>query len=38
LRLIIETNDQSFMKEGEKLMNESIELKKIFSTIIEKSM
>lgn len=34
--LIIETNDQSFTKEDLSLLNESLELKKIFSAIINK--
>ena len=37
LRLIIETNDEKFKAEGGILSEESIELKKIFSSIIEKS-
>ena len=37
LRLVIETNESNFKKEGEHLLAEAIELKKIFSTIIEKS-
>lgn len=37
LRLIIETNDKIFESEGNGLMQESVELKKIFSSIIEKS-
>jgi len=37
LRLIIETNDEKFKKEGLALFNEAIELKKIFSAILEKS-
>ena len=37
LRLIIETNSSNFRPEGIKLLNESTELKKIFSSIIEKS-
>lgn len=39
LRLINEANDleESILKEGLRLMNESVELKKIFSAIIEKS-
>jgi len=35
LRLIIETNDKK-SEEGENLLKEAIELKKIFSSIIEK--
>jgi four helix bundle protein len=37
LRLIIETNDERFAKEGKILWQEAIELKKIFSAIIAKS-
>jgi four helix bundle protein len=37
LRLIMETNDQKYFSDTEILYNESIELKKIFSSIIEKS-
>lgn len=37
LRLIVETNDKKFSKEGLQLLNESIELKKILSAILEKS-
>jgi len=37
LRLIIETNLNEFRKEGELLLNESTELKKIFSSILNKS-
>ncbi len=37
LRLIIETDEEKFKKEGEELLKEAIELKKIFSSIIEKS-
>ena len=37
LRLIMETNDNKFELEGKELLNEAIELKKIFSSIIEKS-
>lgn len=37
LRLIIETNEISeFTKEGQQLINEAVELKKIFSSILEK--
>lgn len=36
LRLIIETNEESFKQEGLKLFNEAIELKKIFSAILLK--
>lgn len=37
LRLIMETNDQKYFSETELLYKESVELKKIFSAIIEKS-
>ncbi|HDH31605.1 MAG TPA: four helix bundle protein [Candidatus Wolfebacteria bacterium] len=37
LRLIIETNPEKFTKEGGLFLNESIELKKIFSSILSKS-
>ena len=37
LRLIIEMNDGKFEKKGKNLQDEAIELKKIFSAIIEKS-
>ena len=37
LRLILETNDLKNRDEAERLVNESIELKKILSSIIEKS-
>ena len=37
LRLIIETNNKEFKLEGKELHNEAIELKKIFSSIIESS-
>ncbi len=37
LRLIVETNEEEYSKEGMKLFNEAIELKKIFSAIIKKS-
>jgi len=37
LRLIVETNDSDYCAIGEKLIQESDELKKIFSSIIEKS-
>ena len=36
LRLLIETNDEQFEKEGKELFQEAVELKKIFSSIIEK--
>ncbi len=38
LKLIIDINSNIFKKDGETLLNEAIELKKIFSTIIDKSM
>jgi four helix bundle protein len=37
LRLIIETNDKEFGQEGLRLLNEIIELRKIFSSILTKS-
>jgi len=37
LRLIVETNDEKFKDEGEELIKEAVELKKIFSFIIQKS-
>ena len=37
LRLIIETNDNEFEQEGQKLYNEATELRSIFSAIIEKT-
>jgi four helix bundle protein len=37
LRLLVETNDKDQSMIGEKLIRESDELKKIFSSIIEKS-
>ena len=37
LRLIYETNSQEFEKEGVQLHDEATQLKKIFSTIINKS-
>ena len=37
LRLIRETNDSVFEEEASKLHNEAVELKKIFSAIINKS-
>ncbi len=37
LRLIIETNNKKYEKEGKELRKEAIELKKIFSSIIEKT-
>ena len=37
LRLIIENNDRKFEAEGRKLLQEAVELKKIFSSILETS-
>jgi four helix bundle protein len=37
LRLIIETNSEKYTEDGNKLFNEATELKKIFSSILEKS-
>lgn len=37
LRLIIETNEHEFEKEGKELLDEAVELKKIFSSIIGKT-
>jgi len=37
LRLIIETNDEKNKQEGENLLKEALELKKIFSSILIKS-
>ncbi|UJS21423.1 MAG: hypothetical protein L3J18_03705 [Candidatus Brocadia sp.] len=37
IRLVVETNDEQYKREGEKLINEATELKKIFFTIILKS-
>ncbi len=37
LRLIVETNDKEFEKEGLELFNEAVELKKILSSILIKS-
>ncbi|MBS1258391.1 MAG: hypothetical protein MAG551_01450 [Candidatus Scalindua arabica] len=37
LRLIVETNSEEYMEEGNKLSNEATELKKILSAILEKS-
>ena len=37
LRLIKETNESTFEKEASELHNEAVELKKIFSSIINKS-
>ena len=37
LRLIIETNDKEFAQGGLRLLNEAVELKKIFSSILAKS-
>jgi four helix bundle protein len=36
LRLIIETNDEKFVRDGKLLMEEATELKKIFSSILQK--
>ncbi|MFB3896517.1 MAG: four helix bundle protein [bacterium] len=38
LRLLIETNEQQFENEGNTLINEANELKKIFSSIVDKSV
>ena len=37
LRLIVETNDEKYKQEGMNLLNEAIELKKIFSSILVRS-
>jgi hypothetical protein len=37
LRLIVETNSEEYTDDGNKLSNEAIELKKILSSILEKS-
>ncbi len=37
LRLIVETNDTKYTEDGNKLFNEATELKKILSSILEKS-
>lgn len=37
LKLIIDTNNEQFRKEGDSLLEEAIELKKIFSSIIQNS-
>ncbi|MDO8550242.1 MAG: four helix bundle protein [Ignavibacteria bacterium] len=37
LRLIVETNDTVYEKEGKRLFQEATELKKIFSAILLKS-
>ena len=37
LRLIIETNDKEFAQDGLRLLNEAVELRKIFSSILAKS-
>lgn len=37
LRLIVETNDEKYKQEGKKLLQEALELKKIFSSILIKS-
>ena len=36
LKLIVETNDESYSQDGKKLLAEAIELKKIFSSILTK--
>ncbi len=37
LRLVVETNSEEYTKDGNKLSNEATELKKILSSILEKS-
>jgi len=37
LRFLLETNDEKYRQQGEKLLNEAIELKRIFSSILTKS-
>jgi len=37
LRLIIETNDETYKQKGRSLLEEAIELKKIFSSILARS-
>jgi four helix bundle protein len=37
LRLIVEINDEKYKQEGKKLLQEALELKKIFSSILIKS-
>ncbi len=37
LGLIVQTNDEKYGQEGQKLLKESLELKKIFSSILMKS-
>jgi four helix bundle protein len=37
LSLIVETNDEKYKPEGNKLLDEALELKKIFSSILLKS-
>ncbi len=37
LRLIVETNDEKYKNKGDELLNEALELKKIFSSILLKS-
>ncbi len=37
LRLIVETNSDKYTEDGTKLFKEATELKKIFSSILEKS-
>ena len=38
IRLILETNGEEPKQEASALMNEAVELKKIFSAIVEKTM
>jgi four helix bundle protein len=37
LRLIVETNEEKYKQGGQRLLNEALELKKIFSSILIKS-
>jgi four helix bundle protein len=37
LRLILETNEEKYRQGGQRLLNEALELKKIFSSILIKS-
>ncbi len=37
LKLIVETNDESYEQQGSKLASEAVELKKIFSSILVRS-
>jgi four helix bundle protein len=37
LKLIIETNDENYNQDGRKLLDEAIELTKIFSSILARS-